>query len=402
MSRAAWCSLVAGALVFSACQQVAPAGPTAPVPSPSASAAVEEVSQLDDVASPAPSASAARPVSPHAARANALARAVLDAFSNVDPRPVTREFAQQPWVQHVSDRRRSVSLETPWPEPMFRLREAPVRLLHGGAVDVEPSASEPCQTPIVTDEDARVRWGSYRLDRGVAEDTLRVDKGKIPVALPRGAFHGGCVIDQRRLWIAWSTPASPPELFTVTLRDGRVRPLRDEARPSLGGLAEITSDVAALPVGEPPGRSAEVLRVRQKQPHPGHESALAPLVWITSGLAHAAGPRRADGSALAAYRPVVRALVEAGAEVIVSASGTRALRAEVERQAVAGLARGEGRRVWAVRPASELESSESSSQLALSTTLDPATALAELLVAFDERALGPSERAGEQPHGAAQ
>jgi hypothetical protein len=408
-------ALAGPALVWSsftlvaACQ--APPSPLAtPAPplAPSSAKPVEKDRLPDEVVA-APLAP--RTPTPTERAAKRLAGAVFEAFSNVEPRPVVREQARQPWVQFLTDRRRSGGKEPPSIAP-FGWQEAPVRWLHGGAVAA--ASPEPCQTPLVLDEDVAVRGGSYRLERGAVADRLSVDNGKIAVALPRGAYQGGCVVEERRLWLAWSTPSRPAELFTVTLRDGRVRPLRDEARPSLGGLAELATDVVSLPAQEPPGRVVEGLRVREKTERKQRDEGAVALVWLTAEEAAAAGPTSSApppaSLPLAAYRPVVRALVEVGADVLLTSPAGRGGGGAVRRADVAALAKREGRRLWEVRAtgAPTAVVGDSSGILSLSSEAEPTAALAELLVAFaaaqqaaappsrspqrDEQHPGPAER----------
>ena len=120
----------------------------------------------------------------------------------------------------------------------FVWREAPVRVLHGRTELA--TTVEPCVRPLAFGERGEARGGTFRIERGAVFDRVYVDNDKIAVALPPGAFHGGCLVDEKRLWIAWSTPERPADLFTITLKDGNVRRLRDEARPGLGGLADLS------------------------------------------------------------------------------------------------------------------------------------------------------------------
>lgn len=252
----------------------------APEPEPAA-----ESSQIE-VALPAATEPPVRHELPISPRAKRLAENVLRAFSNVEPRPVIREMAQQPWVLFQTDR------TVGRPLGPLAWREAPVRVLHG-RTEI-PTQVEPCAKPLVLGEAGQARGGSYRLARGEVFDRVYVDGDKIAVKLPPGAFHGGCLVDEKRLWIAWSTPARPADLFTITLKDGAVRPLRDEARPSLGGLSDVLV-------------TAEdgVLLARRG----ASDTARAPGIVVLVEPSDAA-------AALGAFSPLVRAFVEEGYVVL--------------------------------------------------------------------------------------
>jgi hypothetical protein len=341
-----------------------------------------------------------RATSPNELRAQLLASAVFEAFANVAPRPVTREYAQQPWVQFQTDRRRSPS--GAWSPASFVWHEAPVRVLHGAAVAA--TTEEPCTTPLILDEEVKLRWGSYRLARGVLGDRLHVDNGKIAVGLPVGAFHGGCVVEERRLWLSWSTPSSPPELFTVTLRDGRVRALRSEARPSLGGLADIQLEELSLATDSPPGRRVEALGMRRKDQQKQVDARSSPLVWVTSEQAESVGPGDRQLAPLAAYRPVARALAEAGAHVLLTSAARREDGNGVAIAAVRALAAREGRALWVVRSvkSGERPAIEASGDLFFSDEADRVVALRELLLSLDRAKHAPVRPPGSSgsPDGA--
>lgn len=202
------------------------------------------------------------------------------------PRPVIREFAQQPWVQFQTDR--TVG------QPLGPLvwREAPVRVLHGKAET--STVLEPCARPLVAGERGEARGLGYRLEPGAVFDRLYLDKDKMVEQLSPGAFHGGCVVDEKRLWIAWSTPTRPAELFTIVLKDGSVRPLRDEARPGLGGLADLVAT-----------DEGGVLVARRKDA--STTKARGVVVVLAAGEKPAA---------LGAFSPTVRAFVEDGFVVL--------------------------------------------------------------------------------------
>lgn len=228
-------------------------------------------------------------------RSRRLARATLSAFANIEPRPVTREFSQRPWVQFQTNRVAGQLSLGP-----FVWREAPVRALHGPTEP--PLALEPCATPVVLDRPGQAKGGSWLVRRRHEGDEVTVAQGKISVKLPLGAFHGGCVVDEKRLWLAWSTPERPADLFTVTLKDGAVRALRGEARPGLGGLAALL----IAPSDARQGEARVPLLVL-------HDLAKGNL-RVDSGFVVVV-PRDV---ALAAYSPIARALVETGGLVFVA------------------------------------------------------------------------------------
>lgn len=242
---------------------------------------------------PAPAVAAKPPRITDAARR--LAAAVSTAFSNVDPRPVTREFAQQPWVQFRSDRG---ARELEW-------REAPVRVLHGPTE--RATVLEPCAVPVGIGLLETRKGGAYFVEPHLDGDKMFVKGKSLSVRLPRGALHGGCLTaDEQRLWIGWSTPEQPADLYTVALRDGVVRKLRNEARPGLGGLADV--------------------RIEARQV--GISAAPIVLLWPLRGAIPA---RRAVvlaepvGTSIVAYSAPARAFVETGAVVLHAADDPASL-----------------------------------------------------------------------------
>lgn len=255
--RRAWLA-VAG---LAACAPTEPK-PATPPPPP-ASASTEASAPASSSAPPAASSSAApAPPRPKAiagsdaarvAELVPLARAVLDTFDNVEPQPVVRGFTQETWVQWRTDKR------TPG---VFRWVEASTMDLHHAPHPADPV--EPCKKPLAPG--ATVEGGPTMratLQRGKDGDTLLVTswrKKDRKAALPKGRSHGACFgPDGTRVWIAWSTPEAPPEVFSVGLDSGEARALRKDARPALSILPPLTvttddASVTLSPKGTPKAR----------------------------------------------------------------------------------------------------------------------------------------------------
>ena len=219
------------ACLLSACgaTPAPPAPPPAALPVPAVSEA-----PVDEPPAPPPAQRAprGRKVEPSAAELEEpgrLARALRAVVSNVDPRPVERGFTKTTTVQYRTDRR------TPG---VFGLVESPSMALHHPPSPAE--TDEPCRRPLAPGGRVRGVLGLGAELRVVGEaHELWLDRAKPRrVDLPPGASHGACLgPDGTRLWVSWSTRASPPELLSISLRDGNTRPLRADARPQLAWVA---------------------------------------------------------------------------------------------------------------------------------------------------------------------
>ncbi|MCC6649405.1 MAG: hypothetical protein IT374_28030 [Polyangiaceae bacterium] len=216
----------------------APAAPPAPI-APSAPAA-----SLQQPVAPASATSEAAPPPPvreitlsdaELEPARLLARALRTVASNIDPRPVERGFAKVTTAQYRTDRR------TPG---AWHLVESATMALHHPPTPAE--VDEPCKSPLgvgASVKGARGLDAELRLVSGGAHELWLSSPKPRRAKLPVGASHGACLgPDGTRVWISWSTRAAPPELFSVSLRDGNARPLRADARAQ---LAWVTS--RALP-----------------------------------------------------------------------------------------------------------------------------------------------------------
>ncbi len=217
---------------LAACLLAACAPP--PPPAPIAATLPSAASSAEVIASAAPPPAAVPPrgheveltVDAEVAR---LSRALRGVVSNVEPRPVERGFAQVTTVQYRTDRR------TPG---AWTLVESPTMGLHHPPAPAEPD--EPCRQPLAPG--ARVKGArglgvELRVVGGAHELWVGAQK-PLKARLPVGASHGACLgPDGTRAWVSWSTRATPPELFSVSLRDGNARPLRSDARPRLAWVA---------------------------------------------------------------------------------------------------------------------------------------------------------------------
>ena len=303
-------ALVAG------CAGQAPPPPVAPPPPPANAA---EPAPVDEPPQPPPAPPTE--VVYEGARARRLerltrvARGVVDAFGNVSPQPVVRGYTEVPHVQFQTDRR----------EPgAMRWVESPTAALHH-AVAVAAKV-EPCARPLAPGGEARLGDVLVRLVRGDDHDEVRVGEKKVIVAkLPRGASHGACVDGEgTRVWLSWSTPTSPPELFSISRRDVVTRPLRLDARPGLSLLGDArASEVAGLAIVEPTTHAVATAIVVDDDRAPrarwnplarfladaGIATLITPRETLAVALEHARGPvtivvRRAAGL-VAASAPVV-------------------------------------------------------------------------------------------------
>jgi hypothetical protein len=248
-----------------------------------------------------PGAAAETPASPELghdeasiARVEAIVPRMLGlalAFSNTSPSPVIRGYTQVPNVQFRSDR------HTPG-QP--RVVEAPVAALHGPTQEAEKV--EACEAEPVPGVPVSTRVGRFLVRREPEHDEVLVEqKGKLkPVKLPPGALHGACLDgDRRRLWVGWSTPERPAELFSISIRDGSVKQLRIDARPGLGALDEVRVQAGLLE-----GRRPFVAL----QPHG------APLAAVLLPVSPAEGP-------LARWDALARALADRGIATVRVAPG---------------------------------------------------------------------------------
>ncbi len=220
-----------------------------------------------------------------------LARALLDTFDNVQPRPVTRGYTQQTWVQFETDKRTPGEL---------RSVEAWTMDLHHPPSPASPF--EPCKAPLAPGQSVEgVGRGSARLERDALHDTLFVSSWRrrdVPAALPRGRSHGACLgPDGTRVWVAWSTPDAPPELFSIALDSGKPRALRMDARPGLATLPPMK--VAEAPGGltlTPAGSARATVFVVEEGPVFGWSRAARFLV--AAGIAVRRGGAPRDGEAV--------------------------------------------------------------------------------------------------------
>lgn len=224
----------AAALLLAGCASPAPNAPVEPVTTPSAP--TPPVADASVEAPQLPPRKRGRKVDvDDAQRTTALAitRALRSVAANTDPRPVERGFAKVTTVQYLTSRR---SPDTPL------LVESPSMGLHHPP---EPAvADEPCKQPLVVGGHVKgVRGFGASLKSTDDAHELSLDGKRPPtVRLPKGESHGACLgPDGTRLWISWSTTTSPPELFSVSLRDGAARPLRSDARPQLAWIGEVAA-----------------------------------------------------------------------------------------------------------------------------------------------------------------
>lgn len=216
----------------------------------------------------------------------ARAGGVVIAFANTSPRPVKRGYGEVLTVQFSTTWR---AHEGP------RWREAPVLAVHGETSPAE--ALEACAHEPRSGVDLRGPAGVVSVRDAPGHQQLWVGRQAKPkrVKLGPGAFHGGCMAPGgRSLWVAWSTPEHPPDLYAIVVRDGAVRPLRTEARPGLAGLRDVRVEAPTLDGGAP----AVVLA-----PAGAATSAVVVLVPDESGP-------------LAGWDALARALADAGVAVV--------------------------------------------------------------------------------------
>lgn len=298
-------SALAVALAACSAPPTLPSAPVAPAAAPSPEPSAEPAPSAEELPAPVPEVRTVAAEERYdgeramrVARLAAAGRALFDAFSDVSPQPVTRGYTQQTWVQYRTDRR------TPG---TFAWVEAPTMALHHPPVVA--AQVEPCKTPLAVGATVRGARGEAELVRTPDHDELRV--GTAPplalVRLPRGASHGACLgPDGTRVWVAWSTPEHPAELFSIGLKDGAIRALRNEAHPVLGTLGDARAESIAL------GGGPAALLAPAKQPAratvvvPADEplaswSALARL-GPEAGVRVVRVPRAAAGRALAEAR----------------------------------------------------------------------------------------------------
>jgi hypothetical protein len=249
--------------------------PPAPSPAPPAAPPAASVQEAPDPPPPAPPS-----IPPELAldeqelareeKLSLFARDLRDVHGNESPRPVDKPLMKQIWVEYTTDRR------SPGKK---RDVEAPTMDLHHPPAEVaEPHA---CADPL-TPGTRSGSGGRVDILHTADQDTVRVARrgGKsVPADLPRGALHGACMgPDGTRVWIGLSTPLSPPEIFSVALWNGTVRPLRIEAHPGLAGLppakgSSVDEELAVLAPVHP--RAAIVLVVERDALPLARWSALA-------------------------------------------------------------------------------------------------------------------------------
>jgi hypothetical protein len=217
------------------------------------------------------------------------ARNMVDVFGNTEPRPLQRGWATLWHVQFLTNR---FDKEI-WQDTLMAER-------HGELLKVEKRVA--CEHPVpVSGNTVRTAFGEVRLVRGVDHDTLwtgAVGDMKA-VAMPRGASHGACLgPGGSAVWVSWSTPNSPPDLWAVTVRTRYVKPLRIDYRPGLGELHDMKSSLR-------PNKPWAWLEPKEKK--------AKGIVWLVH--------QRRQTVPLAAWDPVARLMVENGLVVVLAVLG---------------------------------------------------------------------------------